>query len=305
MEAPLFHDIADGPAGGSAHWADTADGQRIRFAIWPGTGRGTALVFPGRTEYIEKYGRVAAELVRRGFHVLTIDWRGQGLSTRPGGTTDLGHVGGFAEYQQDLTTVLEHPAARDLPKPTVLLAHSMGGCIGLRALHNGLDVSSAIFSAPMWGIGTGRLQGVIGRTLTAIAVALGFGQRHLFGTTSAHFIATAPFEGNSLTNNRTTWDWLKAQLDAHPELGLGGPSMRWAYEALCETAALSRLPPPKPVLTMLGTAERVVSPRAIIRQMAKPGAGKLVTFDNAQHELLMEIGAVQDRAWDEIDAWLP
>ena len=38
------------------------------------------------------------------------------------------------------------------PKPWFLIGHSMGGAIGLRALHDGLPVQAAAFSAPMWGI---------------------------------------------------------------------------------------------------------------------------------------------------------
>jgi lysophospholipase len=56
--APLFDDIAEGPAGGSALWCEAHDGLRIRIALWRAKAeKGTIFVFPGRTEYIEKYGR--------------------------------------------------------------------------------------------------------------------------------------------------------------------------------------------------------------------------------------------------------
>lgn len=81
--APLYTDIAPGPEGGQAHWAETSDGKRIRLGHWPCAGaRGTVLLFPGRTEYIEKYGLCAADFARRGLATMAIDWRGQGLSDR-------------------------------------------------------------------------------------------------------------------------------------------------------------------------------------------------------------------------------
>ena len=55
--APYFEDVAGGPAGGKAHWVTL----RMTSAFASGTGpegkaNGTVLMFPGRTEYIEKYG---------------------------------------------------------------------------------------------------------------------------------------------------------------------------------------------------------------------------------------------------------
>ncbi len=68
--APLFTDVFPGPEGGVAHWAVTSDGKRIRVAHWPLTGaKGTVLIFTGRTEYIEKYAHIAADLHAAGYAV--------------------------------------------------------------------------------------------------------------------------------------------------------------------------------------------------------------------------------------------
>ena len=66
-EAPLFHDVADAPADGRAFWLHAADGVRLRVGLWRHEGaQGTVFLLPGRTEYIEKYGRAAADLRARG-----------------------------------------------------------------------------------------------------------------------------------------------------------------------------------------------------------------------------------------------
>ena len=93
--APFFEDVAGGPPGGAAWWLTTSDEKRIRVGLWPTNAeepRGTVLLFPGRTEYIEKYGRTAQELAERGFATLAIDWRGQGLSDRMLDDPRIGHV---------------------------------------------------------------------------------------------------------------------------------------------------------------------------------------------------------------------
>ena len=106
--APFFADAAQGPAGGHALWARAEDGTRLRLAHWPtdGAARGTVFLFNGRSEYAEKYGPTAAALTRAGWHVATLDWRGQGLSDRNGPDPMLGHVVDFAEYQQDARALL-------------------------------------------------------------------------------------------------------------------------------------------------------------------------------------------------------
>ena len=132
----------------------TPDRVDLRFARWaPPAGRkGTVCIFQGRAEFIEKYYEMARELRARGFAVATLDWRGQGHSSRAPLVGDAGHVETFADYQKDVAALLAAARAAELPEPFFLLAHSMGGAIGLRALIEGLPVRAAAFSAPMWGI---------------------------------------------------------------------------------------------------------------------------------------------------------
>ena len=114
-------------------------------------GGGTVLMLPGRTEHAEKYGTTAERLAAAGYASAALDWRGQGLADRLLPDRRKGHVGQFADYQRDLDAFAA--AVREtLPGPFYLLAHSMGGCIGLRGLMRGLDVAAAAFSAPMWGL---------------------------------------------------------------------------------------------------------------------------------------------------------
>src|SRR5690349_24243084 len=87
----------------------TADGVQLRFARWaPPPGRkGTVCVFPGRSEFIEKYFETVHDLRERGFAVAVLDWRGQGLSDRPLADRHKGHVRRFSNYDTDLTTFMQ------------------------------------------------------------------------------------------------------------------------------------------------------------------------------------------------------
>jgi len=297
--APLYEDVADAPTGGKAWWVTAGDGIRLRVAIWPATDRGrragTVLLFPGRTEYVEKYGRVAQVFTRHGYAVLTLDWRGQGLSDRLLPERRLGHIRHFADYQRDVATLLNVAESRALSGPFFLVAHSMGGCIGLRALHDGLPVAAAAFSAPMWGVHMSAREWLLARVIAFFGPMIGLGNRPPPGQTLESQLVAEPFEGNDLTSDRATWDFMKAQIDRYPDLALGGPSLYWLRAALLETARLSPKPPPDvPVLTYLGSNERVVSPAAIRRRMACWPGGRLEIVPGAEHEIMMERAEVRD-----------
>ncbi len=300
-EAPLYHDVADDPADGTAHWLITADGLRLRIAHWPGAPdaapAGTVLLFPGRTEYVEKYGPLARALRAEGLGTLSIDWRGQGLSDRILDDPLGGHVVAFTDYQRDVAAMVAHAAARDLPRPWHLLAHSMGGAIGLRALLNGLPVASATFSAPMWGI---ALKGSLRPLAWSVAWAAGHaGLDHHYapGTSGAVYLSTTPFAANLLTTDRVVYDWMLRQTEVHPDLALGGPSLRWLGEALREARALARRPSPEvPTLVLLGHDEAVVDPAAVHARMGRWPGGTLHLLPGARHEVLMEAPLIRNAA---------
>ncbi|MGM0584553.1 MAG: alpha/beta fold hydrolase [Pseudomonadota bacterium] len=305
--APWLGD--EGPAPGETVWLRAEDGTRIRAALWPAEGgaRGHVLLFPGRTEYLEKYVRVVARLRARGFAVAAADWRGQGLSDREAGR--LGHVGDFAEFQRDVAALTGWEAVAGLPGPRVLLAHSMGGCIGLRALAEGtVAPQAAVFSAPMWGLPMDGFSGAATRLAARAMVALGWGRTPLPGRSSERtYVMEGSFEGNVLTTDPGHWDWFREQAAAHPELTLGAPTWGWLLAALREMAALATAKvPPVPRLILLGGEESVVSPAAIRAHADRFGVAELAELPGGRHETLME---PDDRdpgkaAWAAIDAFL-
>ena len=302
--APLFTDVADGPEGGAAHWLTTRDGLRIRAGHWTGPGaRGTVLLFPGRTEYIEKYGRAAGEFLSRGYATLCVDWRGQGLADRMAEDRGLGHVLSFSDYQADVAALLDHAHALDLPRPFFLLGHSMGGCIGLRALVEGLPVNAAMFSAPMWGIAMSTALRPVAWTLSTLARRTGLGTRVAPGHSTTSYLNEVLMAENLLTNDEEMFGWMQRQIRQHPDLALGGPSLHWLNEALHEMRALAALPSPDvPALAFLGTDEGIVDPGRIRDRMARWPNGELDVIDGGRHEMMMDVPAMRARVFDRTAA---
>ena len=302
-DAPFFADLADGPEGGHALWLTAEDGVRLRVAVWPQGSKGTVLILPGRTECVEKYGRTAADLGHRGYASLAVDWRGQGLSDRLAMMPMMGHVARFTDYQRDLRAVSAALAHLQLPQPLFLLAHSMGGTIGLRALMDGFPVQAAAFTAPMWGIRIAPSLRPLAWAIATGARAAGRGLSLAPGTNLTCYLSMAPFEGNLLTTDAEMYGWMKSHVLLHPELGLGGPTLQWLHEALLECRRLRAAPSPKvPAVVFLGTQEKIVTVQDIHRRMGRWQGGTLEIVPKAEHEVLMETPAIRARAFDRIAA---
>lgn len=269
------------------------DDIRLRLALWNGTGpdpAGTVLLFPGRTEYIEKYAPIAHILNEEGYAVLAIDWRGQGLSARLQADPRPGHIGEFSDYQRDVVEVIALATELDLPRPWHLLAHSMGGCIGLAALHDGLPVQSAVFSAPMWGINLRQMPHRLALGIAYVAGRLGHGGRAAPGGGAGHtYLIDESFGANLLTSDIEEWCRLLREAAAWPDLTIGGATFDWVGKALKECARLASLPSPAlPMTVSLGSLEKIVSHDAIIsRADTWPGA-RLLKIKGARHEAMME-----------------
>ena len=288
--APLLNDLARGPAGASGHWVQTQDGLRLRLGVWRNGAKGTVLIFPGRTEYVEKYGGAAAALAEAGYTSLAIDWRGQGLSDRLLPDRLIGHVHRFSDYQRDVQTLMIAAKTLDLPKPYFLIAHSMGGCIGLRSLAQELAVQAVSFSAPMWGIFFHRpAKRVLAWGLSSLLHPFKLAKMRAPGTSVGSNLQEVLFQENQLSCDSQMFEMMQDQLQEIPDLALGGPSLRWLNEALREMLSLHRHRAPNyPALCFVGGLETIVDPRRIQQRMTNWPGACLKVISQAKHEFMME-----------------
>ena len=272
-------------------WLRTEDGIRLRAGLWrAGRAFGTVLLFTGRTEYLEKYAQIAADLNEAGYDVLAVDWRGQGLSDRLLPDPRPGHIADFADYQRDVVELVIAAQELDLPQPWHMLAHSMGGTIGLAALIGGLPVQTAAFSAPMLGINLRGLPESAALALARLMVRLGRGGQPAPGSGgNDSFLLTSPYHDNLLTSDGSRWGRIVAETASWPEIALGGATNDWVRAALVECRRLAALPAPDlPALVALGSRERVVSAAAIRARAASWPGARLLDLPDSRHEPMME-----------------
>ncbi|MFA7604629.1 MAG: alpha/beta fold hydrolase, partial [Novosphingobium sp.] len=142
------------PEARESRWT-AADGHAIRRIDWTrpaGDPRGSLLFMPGRGDAYEKYLETLAYWHARGWRVTSLDWRGQGGSGRLGADEVTGHVDDFAVWIADLTRFWAQWRG-ETPGPHVLVGHSMGGHLALRALaERKVDPVAVVLSAPMLGL---------------------------------------------------------------------------------------------------------------------------------------------------------
>jgi lysophospholipase len=298
------------PEGVVAGTIKTRDGVNLRFARWhPPPGRkGTVCLFPGRTEFIEKYFETVRDLRGRGFAVAIMDWRGQGLSDRLLSDPRKGHVGDFSEYETDVATFMNEVVLPDCPPPLFAVAHSMGGTVMMRIARQGLRwFDRIVLSAPM--IRLSRANG--SRFSKAVVKGMrfaGMGSRYVPGGGPA-IAATGNYIGNASTSDPVRYARTKAVLEAAPELGIGSPTVSWlnaAYRAMSEFADPAF--PAKvrqPLMLVAAGSDQVVSTAAIEDLAIRLRAGSHLIVAGSRHEIMMEQDRYRGQFWAAFDAFVP
>lgn len=289
------------PEGADMVWIEGRNRKRVRimFAPDPKGGpktRGTVIVAPGRTEFIEKYFEVGRDLQARGFAVAIFDWPGQGLSERLMKNPEAGHVQNYGVYVDALVRGMAALSKR-APKPWVILAHSMGGAIMLQALRTKrIDVAAAAFSAPMWGIPIVFFL----RWYAHLARFFGFGGM----ITRASVEET--FENNQLTNDPNRWQLYRKLIAAEPRLAVGEPTVGWVVSSLnvthefFEPGALDAVRD-LPSVIAVADDETIVKKSSQKKLARRFKAGKLLQIDGAKHEILMETDERRTKFWAAFD----
>lgn len=284
---------------------------KLRAARFEADGAGLCLLLNGQTEFIEKYFEVIDELKGRGFSVVTFDWRGQGGSDRLLPDRRKAHVADFAAYDQDLDMVI-----RDVVKPfaaarntePVAIAHSMGGAILVRRLHDVPgEFAACILSAPMLGITprglpwwlVERIAGRLNRNGPSPDFVWGMGKRDQLKLSFAQQIVTSDPKRYART---------QALLAADPELRLNSPTWGWLGAALHAIALLGEPGYAESIETpalLIGAGHDRVCDTEAVRDFARrmPHAD-YVEIKDAQHEILMERDPLRAQWWAATDAFL-
>jgi len=289
-----------------------AVGASLRAAQFPAApdvaSKGVCVLLNGQTEFIEKYFEVIDELRSRGFAVATMDWRGQGGSTRMTEDSRKSFVGDFSEYDEDLDTLMNWivmPMLAGGEKP-VALAHSMGAHNLLRhLLRRPGSFSACVLSAPMIGISFRGQSEFLVRAVTSYQMWRGRRAGWVRGM-EARDPHKVTFATQLVTSDPQRFERTQMLLREYPDLRLAGATWGWLAAALRSMDWLrGQAKAVTAPLLVVGAGKDRICVTAQTRDFAQrlPHA-EYVEIKEAGHEILMERNPIRAEFWAAFDAFM-
>lgn len=301
--------LASNAQGLEYHWWVAADGAVLREAAWfpNGDPRGTLVVLPGHQEFAEKYAELAEWATDRNWEVRFLEWRGQGLSERVLEDRQKAHHRDFAIPAGDLVEWLD-AGSEGLLRPVILVAHSMGAHLALRALIDGqrVSVDGLVLVAPMLLPSTRPVSATVARLAAALAVRLGLAEQFAPGQ-GPHVPEKQRFDGNPVTSDPYRWAVHHDHFRERPELALGGVTWGWLDAAIRSWQVVDAMAPGAihaPVLVLSAPEDRMVVSRLHVDFCVRLAHCELAVFPGARHELLMEADEHRRPVLQKVEAFL-
>ena len=244
------------------------------------------LISSGRTEAAIKYKELIFDLYNNGYSIYINDHRGQGLSGRMTEDPDMGYVDTFQFYIDDMKYFYDNILKKANHKKRYLLAHSLGGAIGMTYLEqNPYDFNAAAFSSPMLGLSSS--------VCCATKVLIGKKTKYALGQ-GEYEEDNLSFKKNDLTGSEIRYNRMNAAFAESSEARLGGATYQWVNKS-CEqfdyiNDNIKNIQ--TPFILFSAENETIVKPKAHqnfieeAQQLGKVCEAFLV--ENAQHELFIE-----------------
>ena len=262
----------------------------------------------GQTEFLEKYEEVAGELAARGFQVASVDWRGQGGSERLVADPLKAHVIDFADYDGDLAAFMDQVVKPLTARPPLVLAHSMGGHILMRALHDRPGLfAAAVATAPMMRALTRGYPPIVARAMCYAENLFGRRDAWVWGMAERDPLKLG-FEDNLVTSDRARFARNQAYLAAEKDIRLAGPTWGWleaAYRSMSRAMSKGYAEAIEtPVLIIGAGRDRIVDTSAAREFASHLPHGKYLEFEESEHEILMENDSIRARFWKAFDEFV-
>lgn len=291
------------------------DGHAIRRIDWATPAepagseapRGSILFLPGRGDFYEKYLESLDYWNVEGWRVTALDWRGQAGSGRLSAHPDIGHVEDFTLWLDDLAAFWSDWVA-STPAPHVIIGHSMGGHLVLRAVaEKRINPVAVVLSAPMLGFLTPGPNRLVLKVAQAMC-RFGDPARPAWKISEKPG-TTAAARNTLLTHDKSRYEDEARWKVQRPYLGMGPGSWRWVERGYASMVALDAPglleSVDVPVLLLAARHDGLVSWKAIERAARRLPRAQLVSWGReARHELLREADPVRDKVIHTIDDFL-
>lgn len=166
----------------------TSDSTVLHYhRYYSNTHMASIVILHGANEYAEKYNEIVWYLFNKGYTVYTYDQRGHGYSSCATGN-DILHIDRFQQYVDDLDCLMQSVIIpQSQGKPIHMLAHSMGGAVGLNYIHQHPFIfNKVILSYPLIAPYLGNIPFCMARFLNGLQVLRNGARSHSSRSSSTH-----------------------------------------------------------------------------------------------------------------------
>ncbi len=260
--------------------------------------KGAIVISSGRTEAAIKYKETIYDFFNNGYSIYIFDHRGQGLSGRMLPDPDMGYVDDFENYVKDMKKFYDKIVVLQKHKNIFLVAHSMGGAIGMTYLEEyPADFKAAAFSSPMLGLPC--------PTCEFIGLLTGDEPKYAMGHDN-YENSVEPFESNTLTTSKIRYELMLKEFAQNKKARLGGATYQWVYKSCKQFDVIfdNANKIKTPLIIFSAGDEEIVDPDAHsdfiekLNELGKQAQG--FEIPGAKHELFIERDGIRIPVMSEI-----
>ena len=288
-------------------WVKTNLGYIRTWKIGAPSAQQHVVIFMGLSEFCEKYLELISFLTNHDIEVLIFDWPGLGLSGAYGNPPTTSHTAGFDDLLQAGCDVIDKSGWAD--KRFFVIGHSMGGHLAFRlAGLTKYQIAGIMALSPMM---LPQVTPSIPIFILASIISIcGFKERIIPYTDQNTLLKTRKFNPqNPLSRNQKNIEKIIDLINENPSIARSGVSFGWLssafYSCFKTTMRSSFLKNIKlPVLILIGSGDKLVSINAIRNSIKYLSNSQLLSFNEAKHELYIEMSHVVEQTQNCIKGFI-
>ncbi len=295
------------PVGWRWHSFERAQGRKIRFgSVFPQDSIPDAVIvcLQGLGEFSEKYFELARWCNDNNLAFWTFDWAGQGKSSRYLDNPQKRHAASFDEDITDLHYLIMeyikhssvHPDKGRIP--LAMIAHSMGGNIGLQYIDKHPDIfECAAFSAPMTGLKIfEKFPQSLSYAVSLIANILA-GKSYAFRNSGWDKESTDTKLSSDPIRNLIHNKWFEKNSD----LVTGGVTFGWLNQAQKSCLKVQKSSDITiPSIFGIPENENLVDSNMTKKIAARIRSARIIDYPESFHEILMEKDSIRSNYLDNV-----
>ena len=266
---------------------ESFDGTRLRYYYaCPENPKGCVTIVHGMAEFFGKYREYTWYLYQTGYMFYFMEQRGHGYSEGKVEEHDIIYIDSYDTYVEDLHCFTENVVSKAAGElPMLLIAHSMGGCIGTLFLEKYPDVfKAAILSSPMLKMKGANYPPIVQALLSAYVAVTG--KQKTLAPNQKHFDPYTKLEVSSAVS-APRFEYQLQQRRNNENYQTTGATFGWALASLKATGKVVKNAGKIsiPVTVMTAGQDHLIDPAGYEAfKKVRPDA-VFHHYENARHEI--------------------